>query len=122
MIVDDEEDILTTGRIILQRQGFSVVTRTTSPSWADLQEAQPCVIFMDINLGRENGITARQAIKENVRFMGVPVILISGLEGERLADAAMHCHADGFLSKPYSAALLVELARHYAEGTSNSLN
>lgn len=122
MIVDDEEDILTMGRIILERHGFRVVTRTTSPSWADLLEAQPCVIFMDINLGRENGIAACQAIKENARFMGLPVILISGLEGERLANAAERCHADGFLSKPYSAHLLVKLARHYAEGARNALN
>jgi CheY-like chemotaxis protein len=122
MIVDDEEDILTTARIVLERQGFRVVTRTTSPSWEDLRQVQPCVIFMDINLGRESGISACQAIKQNQRFLALPVILISGMDGERLADAASQCHADGFLSKPYSAGLLVKLARHYAERSGNSMN
>jgi two-component system alkaline phosphatase synthesis response regulator PhoP len=122
MIVDDDPDILSTARIILQRNGFKVVTRSTSPSWEELLEVQPCVVFMDINLGRENGIAACQAIKQNQRFLGLPVILISGMEEERLAHAASECHADGFLSKPYSAGLLVELAKHFARTSGNRMN
>ena len=121
MIVDDDPDILITARTLLERQGFTVETRASCPSWMDLQEVRPCVVFMDINLGRESGVSACEAIKRNPRFTDLPVILISGLDSDRLADAAQHCHADGFLTKPYSVGLLTQLARHYAQraGTLN---
>ena len=115
LIVDDNEDILATARVILERNGFRVATRVLAPEWVDLQELQPCVVFMDINLGRESGLNACASIKDNPRFAELPVILISGLDGERLADAATRCRADGFLTKPYSPDLLVKLAWHYGK-------
>ncbi len=122
MVVDDDEDILLMARRILERRGFEVVTRTSAPEWEELQRVQPCVLFMDINLGCESGMVACRAIKQHKRFFAIPVILISGMEGDRLASAAQECHADGFLSKPYSGDLLTSIATHYARGASGSLN
>jgi CheY-like chemotaxis protein len=115
LIVDDDPDMLLSMRLLLERKGFQVETRMSCPNWTELQHLKPFLVFMDINLGTENGIVACTAIKHNPRFHHLPVILISGWDGERLADAADQCHADGFLSKPYGANLLIDLARHYAQ-------
>ncbi len=115
LIVDDDPDMLLSMRLLLERKGFTVETRVSCPNWTELQNLKPFLVFMDINLGTENGILACTAIKHNPRFHHLPVILISGWDGERLANAADQCHADGFLSKPYGANLLIELARHYAQ-------
>ena len=113
MVVDDDEDLLRLARAVLQREGFHVDVRTTSPSWQDLQNTAPCVLFMDIGLGTENGMEACLAIKSNEQFRSLPVILISGQGETRLREEVERSHADGFLSKPFSAQLLVQLASHY---------
>lgn len=122
LIVDDDPDILFTSRLLLERNGFAVETRTHCPDWTELSALHPSVVFMDINLGVENGMQACAAIKRNPRLFNLPVILISGMDDVRLADAAAECHADGFLTKPYGSSLLVDLARHYAQPPGPTVN
>lgn len=114
MVVDDDEDLLRMAKLVLERKGFHVETRNAAPDWQDLQRTAPAVIFMDIALGTENGMEACLAIKSNEQFASLPVILISGQGETRLREEVERSHADGFLSKPFSSDLLVQLSRHYA--------
>jgi DNA-binding response OmpR family regulator len=115
MIVDDDHDLLQMAKRTLERKGFVVDARASAPRWDELQRVDPAVVFMDIELNGENGIEICQAIKTSERMSGLPVILISGHGEERLKDEASRCKADGFLSKPFSAKLLVDLADHYTK-------
>ncbi|MEO8588667.1 MAG: response regulator [Flavobacteriales bacterium] len=114
MVVDDDADLLQLAKSALERNGFQVDARTKAPSWQDLVKLHPTVVFMDVELGGENGLEICKAIKENPRLSDVPVILISGHGEVRLNAEAGRCRADGFMSKPFSSRLLVQIAEHYS--------
>lgn len=113
MVVDDERDFLVLTRTLLLRNGFRADVRTRAPGWHELLLADPAVILMDVMLEGENGAEVCRAIKAHPRFGRLPVILVSGQGEDRLKKAADRSGADGFLTKPISKALVLQLADHY---------
>ncbi len=84
MVVDDDVDLLQLTRIALEREGFLVEALTKAPSWEDLTRSKPSVVFLDVELGGENGLEVCRAIKANKHAVDLPVILISGIGADRL--------------------------------------
>ena len=113
MVVDDERDFLTLTKTVLQSAGYRVDARTRAPSWRNLHATDPALILMDVVLDGENGSDVCRAIKTHKHLHVLPVILISGHGEDRLRKEMELCKADGFLTKPISRALLLQLAKHY---------
>lgn len=115
MVVDDERDFLFLTKTLLQRSGFRVDTRTRAPSWRELLTVDPAVILMDVVLEGEDGAEVCRAIKHHPRFARLPIILVSGHGEDRLKKEVNYCGADGFLTKPISKVLVLQLAEHYVK-------
>src|SRR6185436_7807382 len=72
MIVDDDPDLLQLMSTTLRNNGFQVVARTSPPNWLELGQADPAMIFMDVDLGRANGANLCKSIKENLPQWKLP--------------------------------------------------
>lgn len=92
-----------------------MVARTRAPTWHELVRIDPAVVLMDVVLEGESGADVCQAIKSHKRLGQLPVILISGHGEERLKTEMARCKADGYLTKPISKTLLLQLAGHFAK-------
>ncbi|HEY0976270.1 MAG TPA: response regulator, partial [Flavobacteriales bacterium] len=102
-------------RHILEREGYRVETRSTPPDPEELRRLDPHLLFMDVDLHEANGAEACRELKEQDRYCGLPVILISGHDTDRLRREATTAHASGYLAKPFDRRLLLEVAAHFTQ-------
>jgi two-component system nitrate/nitrite response regulator NarL len=101
LIVDDSESFLRAARVLLERQGLSVVgvASTTADALARAVELRPDVVLVDINLAGESGFDLAHGLCEQDRGYERAVILISTHAEEDFADLIAACPATGFLAK-----------------------
>ena len=114
MWVDDDADLLWLMSRTLGRKGFDVRTTDHAPTCEQVLEAHPVVVFLDVDLGEENGVDVCRLIKRDERSASIPVVLVSAQPRERLKKSAASCGADGFITKPFDPGRIVHLAERYA--------
>jgi len=66
LLVDDDEDILETTRVALERAGYEVVTATNGlEALGAVRIKRPDLILLDVMLPGENGYRVARAIRED---------------------------------------------------------
>jgi CheY-like chemotaxis protein len=99
LIVDDYRDFVDVARSLLESQGIAVVgdASTSTEALHLVEELQPDVTLVDINLGAESGFDLAERLHRNGRK--APVILISTHAEQDVAEMLAASPAVGFLSK-----------------------
>jgi two-component system, NarL family, nitrate/nitrite response regulator NarL len=100
LVVDDNASFLEAARVLLERQGVSVVALASNGTEAlrQAEELRPDVVLVDISLGEESGFDVARALVEEAGG-GASVILISTHSEADFADLIRRCPAVGFLPK-----------------------
>ena len=112
MIVDDSEQFLEVAQNYLRRDGLDVVATATSREEAlkKVDELQPDIVLVDINLGDESGIELTHLLVDKFPHLRSRVVLISTMDDDDVAELISDSPAAGFLSKALlSARAVVEL-------------
>lgn len=100
LIVEDNEEFRQALADLLQTQFPSMILEeaaTGSEVMAKVMSFQPELIFMDLKLPGENGLSLTQKIKEF--FPLITVIILTGYELPEYREAAFQRGADYFLPK-----------------------
>ena len=101
LIVDDEENILKSLRLILEEEGHAVATAADGKAgWESFQATPPDLVFLDIWLPEMDGLELLQKIKAH--DPGVMAIMISGHGTVSTAVQAVKMGAFDFIEKPLS--------------------
>jgi CheY-like chemotaxis protein len=108
LIVDDSQRFIDAARGLLERQGLRVVGVATNGSEAvDLvQQLEPDVTLLDIDLGGESGFDVARRL-QRPEAKPSPVILISTHAEEDYHDLITCSPALGFLSKSDLSAVAI---------------
>ncbi len=117
LVVDDEPDILTLNRMVLEQAGFQVVTAGNGVD--AIQKAvdfTPDVIVLDVMMPRMNGYQVCRLLKNDRRTAAIPIIIctVKSLETEKLY--AYTSGADEYLVKPFEKEDIVALVRKSLKG------
>jgi CheY-like chemotaxis protein len=117
LIVDDNESFLEVARVLLEREGLSVVgvASTSADALSQLEALHPDVVLVDVFLGEESGLDLTRRLAENGLSEKTTVILISTHTEADLGDLIATSRAAGFLSK---AELSASAIRRIANGSS----
>jgi CheY-like chemotaxis protein len=101
LIVDDNEPFLEAARVLLEREGMSVVgvASSTAEALSRESELRPEVVLVDIMLGGESGFELARRLGENGRGGRSKVILVSTHAEADFADLIAESPAIGFLPK-----------------------
>ena len=101
LIVDDNRPFLEAARVLLERQGLSVVgvAVTSAEALSRAQELQPDLALVDIMLAEESGFECARDLIEHDGYGGPVVILISTHAEADFADLIAESPARGFLPK-----------------------
>ena len=112
MIVDDEENIGRSLRLILEREGYAIST-CTSVAEAKVQSVRPDAYLIDVRLADGSGIDLVRWLKAN--DVNAPMLMISG--HGTIADAveATRAGAFDFLEKPLSRDKVLLSLKHALE-------
>lgn len=101
LLVDDNVQFLAVARGLLEREGLTVVAVATTSDDARryIDEVQPDLVLIDVDLGEENGLDLAQTIVRGREAEAPLVILMSAYPEDDLADLLGTCPNTAFLSK-----------------------
>ncbi len=78
LVVDDEFDLLTTWRLVLQMEGYAAVTASNGLVALDLARADPPdLIVTDWMMPKMDGVALCNALAADDRLSQIPVVLTS---------------------------------------------
>ena len=114
LVVDDEPDIRTLLKEILEDEGYSVTTAQNAAEARQARELRPALILLDIWMPDIDGITLLKEWTE-AEPLDIPVIIMSGHATVETAVEATRLGAYDFIEKPLSLAKLLLTIEHALE-------
>lgn len=115
LVVDDEPDIRTLLKEILEDEGYSVsVAENASEARSARQQQRPSLIMLDIWMPDIDGITLLKEWTDS-EPLDIPVIIMSGHATVETAVEATRLGAYDFIEKPLSLAKLLLTIEHALE-------
>lgn len=107
LVVEDNADIREYIRSFLADR-YNVVTAADGQEGLDAAQQQiPDLIVSDIMMPVMDGVTLCRLVKEDVQTSHIPVILLTAKDSTRDKEEGYAAGADSYLSKPFSAGLLI---------------
>ncbi|MFW6134412.1 MAG: response regulator [Elusimicrobiota bacterium] len=109
LVVDDEPDILKFVRILLEKNGYSVITaKEGSYAMEKIILEKPDLILLDIEMPEMGGFEVLERIKENPATQRIPTIMLTGRSDTSTFEKAVDKKADRYISKPFKGKFLLE--------------
>ena len=104
MVVDDDPDARDFLVTVLEDNGFAAVTaRDGSEAISLLEQQAPDLVTLDITMPEKSGVAVYRKLREDDRFKGVPVIIITGVSDDFkkfISSRRQVPPPDGYISKP----------------------
>lgn len=121
LIVEDTESLRKLTRKILEKEGFSVDEAEDGEIALEKisGETKYSLILLDIMMPKMDGM---EFIKNLRIFSEVPVVFITALSDERSQVLAYENGADGYLTKPFSKALLLSMVKRFEQKSSKPVH
>lgn len=114
LIVDDNEDVLTTYRIVLERMGYEVIEANNGREClAETEKSLPDVVLLDVLLPGLSGGEVCRHIKETALTKHIPVVAITASMSGDTRETMREVGADEFLLKPLNVSDLNRVIKKY---------
>jgi CheY-like chemotaxis protein len=112
LIADDDPDIVTLIRDLLEFEGFQTVSAYEGVRAIEIvHKRKPDLILLDLQMPAGTG----QSVLENIRTVPdtkkIPVIVLTGLQASDLEEECLALGAQAFIRKPYERELLLAKIR-----------
>ena len=109
LLVDDDPTIRTLAKVLLEKNGFAVAEAGDGPAAIEyLAAGGECgLVVLDLNLPTLSGLEVLRRIRSSVSTAGVPVVVLTGSEGDEVEVDAMNAGADDYIRKPIEPARFV---------------
>lgn len=116
LAVDDSVTQAEEVRVILESDGFVVDTASDGQTALDRLGASAFdLVISDILMPGLTGYDVCRHMKNEPRWQGIPVLLLTSLKDPSEVMRALECGADSFLSKPYKPEHLISRVNHLLE-------
>lgn len=104
LVVDDEPEVREYLSSILENESFSVKCVDSGETvFSVLDTFKPNILLLDYRLPGQSGVDVVRAIRRSEDFKELPIIMVTGLDGEEEKVAALELGADDYVVKPFSA-------------------
>jgi len=115
LIVDDDPEIIDSIRYALKSQGFRVsVARDGNQGVAVAETKNPDLLILDMMMPKRSGFLVLERLRQNSE-VPVPVIMITGNEGQRHQEYAELLGVADYIHKPFTMDRLLESVRNLLE-------
>ena len=107
--IDDSATMREVVKIAFRRENFNIVTCADMASAvAQFGETAPNVVISDVIMPDKDGYQLCQFVKQHADFGSVPVLLMSGVVNQEVAEKANDVKADELIRKPFHPQDLVD--------------
>jgi len=108
LLVDDDADILSAMRTLVERKGYRVLTASDGNLGLAMAEREgPDLVVVDMMMPRKSGFLVLEKLKSRPEG-GPRVIMITGNEGSRHRAYAENLGVDDYIRKPFEMNRLLE--------------
>jgi PAS domain S-box-containing protein len=122
LLVDDEAPIVRMEQMMLERLGYRVTVRTSSPDALAAFRADPSLFNLVISDRGMPNMTGEQLAAELISIRpGIPIILCTGFSDETDVQRAKAMGVKGFLMKPVATGDLAEMVRKVLDEVAGSV-
>lgn len=112
LIAEDEPGILESLDFILKRAGWSISSVTDGEAVADAVRAlSPRMLILDVMLPKRSGFEVLKQMKSSTNTSTLPILILTAKGQQQDRRVAEELGADGFVTKPYANAEVVEAVR-----------
>ncbi|MEO7960221.1 MAG: response regulator [Ginsengibacter sp.] len=111
LVADDDAGIVDVMQIVLEDEGYKVITTMSGQNVKELCKQKPDLIFLDIWMSGADGKEICEELKADPKTKNIPVIIFSANRDTK--EIASECGAEDFILKPFEIKELLELARKY---------
>jgi diguanylate cyclase (GGDEF)-like protein len=112
MIIEDHPDQRELLEIVLQKEGYRVITAANGVEALDRLAKEPVrVILSDVMMPKMDGFELMRKIRSNPEFKNVYIILITARIQERDRVQGLDLGADDYITKPFSFSELLARVR-----------
>jgi len=113
LIADDDADILSLVKAVLERSGYEVVAATDgAEALASVRARKPDLAVLDIAMPEVDGLEVLRRLRADPTTSELPVVLLSARAQEADVERGFAIGASAYLKKPFSPR---ELSEHVAE-------
>lgn len=105
LLEDDTVDAMTIGRAMkdlrVRNALFRVVNGEEGLRYLkDSNNVEPCVIILDLNMPRMNGIDFLKALREDQKLKSIPVVVLTTSNADQDKSACFSYSVAGYIVKP----------------------
>jgi DNA-binding response OmpR family regulator len=112
LVVDDEQDILEFLKVILEDEGYIVVTTDKDDYLEGLNnDTPPDLILLDLLLSGKDGREIVKYLKMQENTKHIPIIMFSAHPGAQ--ETTRQAGADDFVAKPFEIDLLLSKIKQH---------
>ena len=102
MVVDDDVDMVGATKMVLEMEGYQVVTAYGGEEALRKVEAEmPHLILLDRMMPGKTGVEVCEILKSNAATKHIPVLIFTA-SGTDIADLVAQAKADGYFLKPFA--------------------
>ena len=113
LIVDDDEAQVLALRHRLEKLGYEVVSAFTGRrAVAAARETVPDVVLLDLRLPDATGFEVCEDLADSPNTCGMPIIILSAMEGPDIVRRARRVGSEFYVRKPYDPNVLLALIEH----------
>ncbi|HEY7555784.1 MAG TPA: response regulator [Candidatus Binatia bacterium] len=108
MVVDDNPDIITIVRTILEGKGFNVLSASGGAECLEVLKTQkPDLIVLDIMMPEMDGLEVLTRLKAMSELANVPVVLLTAKVQYEDVLGGYKLGADYYITKPFTSTQLI---------------
>ena len=115
VVIDDDVELTTTLKVILESQGYVVGTANDRASGMEVARAErPDVIILDVMMERhQDGFEMARELKKDPQCKDTPILMLTGIKRESgvdfksVAGDPSWLPVEGFLDKPVAPDMLL---------------
>lgn len=109
LVADDDEDILTLVKAVLERAGHEVIAvQDGAQALASLRSQKPDLAVLDISMPELDGLEVLRRVRDDDGIRALPVILLTAKAQEADVERGYAAGASAYVKKPFSPRELAE--------------
>jgi putative two-component system response regulator len=113
LVVDDQRENREVLAVVLESNGFLVLTATSGEeAIASVAEQPPDLILLDVMMPGMDGYQLACKLKSSPATKNIPILMVTALDGQNARTLALSAGAADLLTKPFGGAELCVSVRN----------
>ncbi len=113
LVIDDNFGISFLMRKALELKNYEVEILNSFRNVNEIKEISPNIIFLDISIGKKNGLTISRELKNNTLTKNIPIVMLTGEANTK--ELAKEAGASDHILKPFGLIRLYKIVEKYTK-------